>query len=762
MQNRTFLKAKPIYAKGLKEQMNVSLFFVYEGFIKDDSLLKITGNSVYRIYDNGVLLGYGPARCAHDYFRIDEFNLTGGKLHRLVIELSGYCCNSYYFLNTTPFLQAEIVADNQVFAYTSLAGDFVCYQNITRFQKVVRYSFQRTFSESYCFEKNLCDFFISGEKFSDWKSLEIEELKLNISYLSRNVHQPKYEALEFQKTETGVFQLDNSKKSYDDRYMHLDFLKIFDMADWEVDPNAFISKLSYQKQEIDNLETNCFETYELPVSKTGFVKFSLEALEDSEVYFVFDEIDCKEEKEVIDLRFYRNTTHNIVSYTLKKGVYEHMFFEPYTVKYLRVIVKKGKIAFKSLSFVLYENPDTERFTFTCADEKIERIVKAGVSTFAQNAVDILTDCPSRERAGWLYDALFTGMAEASITGENLVERNFLENYALSKQFENLPDGMIPMCYPSEATDGVFIPNWSLFYIIEIYQYFLRTRDDEILKLSTPKILGILNYFQNFENEYELLEDLESWIMVEWSKANDADHVCGVNIPTNMLYASAIKAAGILFDDPELLEKYERLKEKINQLAYNGTFYVDNLIRDEFSQLIQTDNLTETCQYYAFYFDIADREDKRELFDMLVEQFGPERDKKSVYPNVEGSNVIPGYFMRLFILLESGLQAQCYKEIQSYFYEMSSITGTLWEHNSSFASLNHGLCSSVVTLILRLLFGFIGVDLNKKQIIISKNNALKTEAKLVLKLNDNQVISFKNNAGKVKIDVPKGYLVKSKK
>ena len=148
--------------------------------------------------------------------------------------------------------------------------------------------------------------------------------------------------------------------------------------------------------------------------------------------------------------------------------------------------------------------------------------------------------------------------------------------------------------------------------------------------------------------------------------------------------------------------------------------------------------------------------------MLVEQFGPERDKKSVYPNVEGSNVIPGYFMRLFILLESGLQAQCYKEIQSYFYEMSSITGTLWEHNSSFASLNHGLCSSVVTLILRLLFGFIGVDLNKKQIIISKNNALKTEAKLVLKLNDNQVISFKNNAGKVKIDVPKGYLVKSKK
>ena len=60
-------------------------------------------------------------------------------------------------------------------------------------------------------------------------------------------------------------------------------------------------------------------------------------------------------------------------------------------------------------------------------------------TFAQNSFDIFTDCPTRERAGWLCDSFFLGRAEYEFTGTNLIERSFLENYMLPDGFENIDE-----------------------------------------------------------------------------------------------------------------------------------------------------------------------------------------------------------------------------------------------------------------------------------------------------------------------------------
>jgi alpha-L-rhamnosidase len=74
------------------------------------------------------------------------------------------------------------------------------------------------------------------------------------------------------------------------------------------------------------------------------------------------------------------------------------------------------------------------------------------------------DCPTRERAGWLCDSFFTARAEKVFTGENAIEYNFLENFLLPEKFEHLPKGMLPMCYPSDHYDKVFIPNWAMWFV----------------------------------------------------------------------------------------------------------------------------------------------------------------------------------------------------------------------------------------------------------------------------------------------------------
>ena len=139
------------------------------------------------------------------------------------------------------------------------------------------------------------------------------------------------------------------------------------------------------------------------------------------------------------------------------------------------------------------------------------------------------DCPSRERAGWLCDSFFTARVAMDLCGHSTIEKNFLENFLLPDKFEFLPDGMLPMCYPADHNDGVFIPNWAMWFVIELQEYLVRSGDRELVDALKPKVFALLEYFKPFQNDDGLLENLSSWVFVEWSKANG--FVQDVNYPS---------------------------------------------------------------------------------------------------------------------------------------------------------------------------------------------------------------------------------------
>src|SRR6185369_11430734 len=177
-----------------------------------------------------------------------------------------------------------------------------------------------------------------------------------------------------------------------------------------------------------------------------------------------------------------------------------------------------------------------------------RVFSAARETFRQNCADLFMDCPSRERAGWLCDSYFTARVAYDLCGDTLLEKNFLENFLLPPRFAHLPDGMFPMCYPADHYSGRFIPNWALWLVLQLEEYYARSADRELIAAFEPKIKALLDYFRRFLNEDGMLEKLESWVFVEWSEANK--FVQDVNYPSNMLYAAALDAAGRLYrNDP---------------------------------------------------------------------------------------------------------------------------------------------------------------------------------------------------------------------
>ncbi|MDR0831804.1 MAG: hypothetical protein LBM99_02780 [Bacillales bacterium] len=651
-----------------------------------EEVLSIGVCQIYRLFVDGFLIGYGPARASKGYTRIDKYKIAKG-LHYIVIEVVSYRVNSYYLINEKPF----IAVDLKGFTYQG-------YEINDRERKVVRYSFQRPFSEVYKQSFDKSDFYLGN--FSLYKSVPLVEVKSNI-YLDRNVDYVNLKVYD-KKTliETGTFESRESPLYYD-RCFNISKTTLGYVVNNK--PTDYLSKLVYTKTRIgDVLKAKQYLLFEYGQNITGFINLDIEVIEDAVIYVLFDEIIFEEEENnhykngALNISFYRGQCCNVVKWTLKKGHYHLLSFEPYTFKYLKVVLAKGQAININPNVIKYENSSV-KFVYKIENNEIAHIADASINTFVQNAVDVLTDCPHRERAGWLCDSYFSSDVERLLTGYSKVERNFLENYLLYKPIKELPKTILPMCYPADHIDGVYLSNWNLWYILELEKYYLNTNDKELLNKSKKNIRKILKYHQQYENEYGLLENLPGWVFVEWSKANDFTE--GINIPSNCLYYGALLVASKLLKDKSLKVKAEKLRETINNYFYNGTYYVDQAFNKN-GIIILSDNISETCQYYALFFNIPFTNN---LFNLMSEYFGPNK-SNGLYK----SNVFIGDYLRLEVLKRNGLVNKIKEEIIGYFTTMAKRTQTLWENDEAVASCCHGFASYVLLWILYVYVGLVSI------------------------------------------------------
>ena len=709
MTNYYFSKAKPVWAKELEEEKNITLgLYKNIGYEKGKAILKVAVSGFYKVFLNGEFLYFGPARCAHGYYRVDEIELPlkKGENH-ISIATVNYYVNSFYSLMQKGYIQAELTVDGTVFAATGAADEntFKLLRLNERIRMVQRYSFQRPFVEAYSLTEDYCGWCIgkNGENALEVETVITESKNL----LPRNIPLNEFtKAFPDCKVGAGRVKTGVRPEHYrkDRSLIHIKDPAFGDLEGFFEDElqehlsdevqEFFTEKLSRQSEPYSCktlLKSNEFEILSFPCEKTGFITADINCFSDGTLYFLFDEI-LTENGDIDPLRL---ECCNVIKINLKRGNYRFMSAEPYGFKYIKLICLGGELEINNPCITQTVCPMPITFDFKTEDEGLNKIIAAAKETFIQNSFDIFTDCPTRERAGWLCDSFFLGRAEKTFTGKNLIERNFLENSLLPEGFDNIPEGMFPMCYPADVGVGGFIPNWAMWFILELKDYKERTGESEFVFLFKNRVYRLLDWFKKYENNDGLLERLPGWVFVEWSKAND--FVKDVNFPSNMLYSAALYAAGELFGDEELKQKAEKLKITVRERSFDGEFFRDNEVYEN-GILVSTKNRTETCQYYAFFTDVATKELYPKLWKNLVNDFGPERAKNGDYSEIYPSNAFIGNFLRLELLCRNGYYSQLLEEIKGYFLYMAEITGTLWEHKDTYASCNHGFASYVANLI----------------------------------------------------------------
>lgn len=676
-----FKSALPVWIDGKEKEWNVTAELSLTVKKTENSTLTITGASFYQVFLNGDLLHFGPARKAMGYAGVDVLPLSVKTSGRLVIIVAGYYLKCYNGSLTPSFIQAEVEQNGEIIAATGRAG-FDCRVYSARLQKVMRYSSQRQFSECYDFFKNAspADFSVVDPQVTLIpRNVDLPDLDLKIA---KNMAIAPFTMQEELKHPLLHFQLDPTEARPN----------LFPFATLESAPfTEFLRMVPDYSSDCRRGSSGTVELWNFGRIETGFIHLDVNAETDCRIIAIFGEqvsdngrpnpIPCE--------------TTNVIEWRLPKGKHYLYSFEPYTAMAVEVMITEGFAHIESVGIKELAFPERNIKRANIIDPELSLVYDAAIASFRHNAFDIYMDCPSRERAGWLCDSYFTSQTEFYLTGKTKVEDEFLNNYLLGGGKREGLGGMIEMCYPSTCV--IHIPQWSLWYVLELYDYFTKRGRGDRKNDFKDQLYALLSYFARYENEMGLLEKLPGWNFVEWSALNS--RVQDVSWPTNMLYCEVLRIMGELYGDESFTTKAVALREIIRSMAWNGKVFLDRAIRQADGTLKNTEELSETTQYYALRFGIVDIYEPMcaYLHNLVFNVFGTETMKEKC-PEFEPSNAFPGFYIRSELMLKWEKYPELVEYIKHFFLPMAQKTGTLWEHKHNAASCDHGFASYIALVI----------------------------------------------------------------
>ena len=412
-----FKQALPIWIEGRESEWNVTAKLSYSAKSLKDAKITLAGASFYQIYVDGKLIHFGPAKKGLGYTGVDVVPLPDVNDGIITVIVAGYCCNCYNGVTVKSFVQAEIEQNGEILAATGRSG-FDCFEYATKLQKVMRYSYQRQFSECY-------------DLFRADKEANFVVVDTGLEYIARGVDLLDLDPKPAKYLKVGAYTMG-------EELLHT--LRGYQVGPTETYPNQFRTEeiestpyVEYLKMrpnyDVDVVRgtAGTIEHWDLGKIETGFVTVKVNAKVDSRIIVVYAE------QRYPDGRPYPvpvNAT-NAIEWRLPAGEYELFSFEPYTVMGVEVMVTDGEVDIKYIGVTECAFSSRKIKTYDVKDPELAIVYQAAVDTFRHNAVDIYMDCPSRERAGWLCDSYYTSQSEFYFTGESKVENEFLNNYLTS-------------------------------------------------------------------------------------------------------------------------------------------------------------------------------------------------------------------------------------------------------------------------------------------------------------------------------------------
>jgi hypothetical protein len=205
-------------------------------------------------------------------------------------------------------------------------------------------------------------------------------------------------------------------------------------------------------------------------------------------------------------------------------------FDPVGFRYVTTVVRgPGEVI--ELQAVERRYPVSGSASFSCSDERLDRLWRVGARTLELCAVDAFIDCPGREQNAWVGDSYLHSLISMVTNSDwRLVRRN-LRIGAHSRR----PDGFLSAISAGGASTAAFnIPEYSTYWIRSLCRYVERSGDLELALELLTTATDVVAAFERHRDADGLLR-LPGIVFVDWAQTERGE----VTAAVDALYAAAL-------------------------------------------------------------------------------------------------------------------------------------------------------------------------------------------------------------------------------
>lgn len=319
------------------------------------------------------------------------------------------------------------------------------------------------------------------------------------------------------------------------------------------------------------------------------------------------------------------------------------------------VQKDASVEYDSISMLYEYLPLEYRGSFKSSDDLLNQIWDVSAYTMHLTTREFFIDGIKRDRWIWAGDA----------------HQSYLMNYYLFFDSPSVERTIAALRGKEPVTAHInIIMDYSLYWFIGIYDYYLYTGDTKFIKTYYPRMKTLMDYCLGRRNENGFLEPLEGdWVFIDWA---DGLPKTGEVSFEQMLLAKSLEAMAVsakIAEETEDEKGYQQLAADLKAKLFDVFWDEDNQVmkHQRIGGEIQ-DIVTRYANMFGIFFDYFNEAQKQSV-------------KDKVLLNDDILEITTPYmrFYELEALCAMGEQAFVLGEIRDYWGGMIDLGATsFWE------------------------------------------------------------------------------------
>jgi len=309
-------------------------------------------------------------------------------------------------------------------------------------------------------------------------------------------------------------------------------------------------------------------------------------------------------------------------------------------------------------------PFRENGSFACSDDRLNRIWEVGKYTAIVNSQDHFEDCPYREAALWVADAVVMARVVYQAFGDlELVRKCMLQ----ISRVQNA-DGSIPGTGPE--SNAFTLPDFCAHWLFGVKEYVDYSGDERFLEELWPSVGRLEEWFLAQEDENGLFANADRegwWCFIDWSDDIERkDKVTAISCYYYKFLLTVSQLSRRMGESERavaLEAKADGLRQTIRRRLRlpEGPLFADCLTTDGLSE-----SVTAQTNFVAAWCGIMEPAEAREFIESYY--------LAGKLPPIKGAFF---YHIVLETLFEYGYREEALKEVRDFWGAMLDRGATTW-------------------------------------------------------------------------------------